>query len=57
MASGQNEEFVSRYSAKVPMARMGERTEIAATLLFLVSEDSSYVTGQNIIVDGGFTAW
>ena len=57
VASGQNEEFVSRYSAKVPMARMGERTEIAATLLFLVSEDSSYVTGQNIIVDGGFTAW
>ena len=39
------------------MARMGERTEIAATLLFLVSEDSSYITGQNIIVDGGFTAW
>ena len=57
VASGQNDEFVNRYSAKVPMARMGERTEIAATLLFLVSEDSSYITGQNIIVDGGFTAW
>lgn len=55
--SGQNDEFVSRYSSKVPMARMGDKKEMAAALLFLASEDSSYVTGQNLVVDGGFTAW
>ena len=50
--SGQNDEFVSRYSSKVPVARMGDKKEMAAALLFLASEDSSYVTGQNLVVDG-----
>ena len=55
--SGQNEEFKRRYSARVPMARMANASEMVGALLFLASDASSYVTGQNIIVDGGLNAW
>lgn len=53
----QSEEFVRRYSARVPMARMALANEIAAAVLFLTSDASSYVTGHNLVVDGGLTAW
>ena len=57
MASGQNSVFQQKYSARVPMGRQGNPSEVVGALVFLASDASSYVTGQNIIVDGGLTAW
>jgi NAD(P)-dependent dehydrogenase (short-subunit alcohol dehydrogenase family) len=55
--SGQNDEFIRRYSARIPMNRMADANEMVGALLYLASDASSYVTGQNIIVDGGLNAW
>jgi len=55
--SGENEVFTNRYSARVPMGRMARRHEILGTILYLVSDASSYVTGQCLMVDGGLSAW
>lgn len=55
--SGQNDEFKNRYSARIPMNRMANAHEMVGALLYLASDASSYVTGQNIIVDGGLNAW
>jgi NAD(P)-dependent dehydrogenase (short-subunit alcohol dehydrogenase family) len=57
VASGQNETFQRRYSARVPMGRMAEAEEVVGAVLFLASDASSYVTGQTLAVDGGWTAW
>jgi len=50
-------EFGVRLSAKVPMRRLGDPRELQGPLLFLASNASSYVTGANLAVDGGWTAW
>lgn len=55
--SGQNEEFKRRYSARIPLGRMANAHEMVGALLYLASDASSYVTGQNIILDGGLNAW
>lgn len=57
IASGQNEEFRTRYSARIPLGRMAEADEVAAGVLYLASDAASYVTGQDLHVDGGLSAW
>lgn len=57
VSSGQNGPFQEKYSNRVPMGRMAEAEEMVGPALFLSSPTSSYVTGQVLAVDGGWTAW
>ena len=55
--SGQNDTFVASYSARVPMGRMGLPEDLCGALVYLLSDAAKYVTGQNIVIDGGLTVW
>ena len=49
--------FVENYINKTPVHRMGKIQDLSSTLLYIISNDSNYLNGQNIAVDGGFLAW
>ena len=52
----QNPTFVERYNEKVPMRRMGNPDDIAQPVSFMLSNEAKYITGHNLVVDGGWTA-
>jgi len=55
--TNQPEDFVSKLTNLVPMGRMARKDEYKAAVLFLISDASSYMTGTNLIIDGGRTCW
>ena len=57
VSNGQGEEFVQRLSSLIPLGRMAQRDEYRAAVQFLCSDASSYMNGQNIVMDGGRSAW
>lgn len=54
---GQDEAFRSKYGARSPLGRLAQANDLKGPLVFLASNASSYVTGHELRVDGGFTAW
>ena len=57
VAGGQDDQFKQKYGSRVPLGRMAQADDLKGPLVFLASAGSSYVTGHELRVDGGFTAW
>jgi len=55
--NNQDQEFLNGYCLKVPLGRMAHKNEYNGAVIFLMSDASSYMTGSNMVIDGGFTAW
>jgi NAD(P)-dependent dehydrogenase (short-subunit alcohol dehydrogenase family) len=53
----QSEAFQEAYRQRTPQGRLAEPADVASAVSFLASDNADYITGQNLIVDGGFTSW
>ena len=49
--------YMEEVRKRIPMNRIGQPKEVAGTVVFLASDAASYITGQNIVIDGGYSVW
>jgi NAD(P)-dependent dehydrogenase (short-subunit alcohol dehydrogenase family) len=54
---GQNAQFLERYNKRTPLGRMGTENDISGMVSLLLSPEGAYITGQHMLIDGGWTAW